>query len=160
MRSLDLALLRAFLEVGERGTVAAAAAALGYTPPAVSQQLSRLEDALSTTLFDRVGNRLRLSGAGAALVPLAEQVLERAGLAPPPAGRIADNRSLLAFVAAGHGVTIVPELVLRDAPAGVVVCHEDLGMGRRILAVTRATPSPAQRRLLEALARPTPLSAR
>ncbi len=75
---LDLVQLRSFLEVAERGTVAAAASTLGYSPPAVTQQLGKLERTLGTSLFDRVGGRLRLSAAGAALVPLARELLDLA----------------------------------------------------------------------------------
>jgi hypothetical protein len=44
--------------------VAAAAEALGYTPPAVSQHVSKLEADLGTALFDRSAGRLVLSEAG------------------------------------------------------------------------------------------------
>jgi len=66
--------LRSFLEVSERGTVAAAAAALGYTPPAVSQHLAKLERSLNVTLFDRVSGQLALADAGRALVPIAREL--------------------------------------------------------------------------------------
>jgi DNA-binding transcriptional LysR family regulator len=72
----DTGRLRAFLHVAERGTVAAAAEALGYTAPAVSQQITKLEGQLGTRLFDRVGGRLRLSPSGERLLPIARQVLD------------------------------------------------------------------------------------
>jgi len=46
---LDLVRLRSFAEVAERGTVAAAAAALDFTPPAVSQHVAKLEAVTSRT---------------------------------------------------------------------------------------------------------------
>ena len=49
--SMDLVQLRSFVEVAEKGTVAAAARTLGYTAPAVSQHLSKLEKELETMLF-------------------------------------------------------------------------------------------------------------
>ncbi len=52
---LDFTQLRSFLEVAERGTVAAASAALGYTPPAVSQHVAKLERRLDVVLFERAG---------------------------------------------------------------------------------------------------------
>src|SRR4051812_2418862 len=73
--ALDLVQLRSFLEVQERGTVVAAATALGYTPPAVTQQLAKLERGLGVDLFVRAGGRLSLSDAGRALVPVAREVL-------------------------------------------------------------------------------------
>ena len=77
----DTARLRAFLHVAERGTVASAAAALGYTAPAVSQQITKLETQLGAPLFDRVGGRLRLSPRGETLLPIARQILDLSGQA-------------------------------------------------------------------------------
>jgi DNA-binding transcriptional LysR family regulator len=282
---VDTARLRAFAQVAERGTVAAAAAHLGYTAPAVSQQITKLEAQLGAALFDRVGGRLRLSPAGERLLPLAHQVLDltsqaeraaepapehrhvviagfasalstlvvpllrsrlarrvsfeiqeaedddalrnlrlgqvdialsqeydgapvdrsarlaytpllqdrlrlvappahppsvrldqlagtawlengsgtrcaaatqsilrAAGITPVTTGRIADNRTLLQLVAAGHGATITPELVLRDDPADVTVARADLGASRTILAVTRAAAAHELADLVDGLA--------
>ncbi len=73
---LDLTHLRSFVEVAERGTVAAAATAQGYTAPAVSQHVAKLEASLGTTVFDRVGGRLSLTGVGRGLLPLAVEMLD------------------------------------------------------------------------------------
>jgi DNA-binding transcriptional LysR family regulator len=73
---MDLVHLKSFAEVAERGTVAAAAAAQGYTAPAVSQHVAKLETALGTQLFDRVGGRLSLTAAGEALLPIAFEMLD------------------------------------------------------------------------------------
>jgi DNA-binding transcriptional LysR family regulator len=67
---------RCFLEVVERGTVAAAAQALGYTAPAVSQQIGKLERSLGVPLFDRMSGRLRPTPAATALVPHVYAVLD------------------------------------------------------------------------------------
>lgn len=74
----DLVCLRSFVHIYERGTVAAAASDLGYTAPAVSQHLAKLERDLGVGLFDRVGGRLRPSPAAAELVDLAESILDLA----------------------------------------------------------------------------------
>ena len=73
---MDLVHLKSFTEVVERGTIAAAAIAQGYTAPAVSQHIAKLEAVLCTALFDRVGGRLALTTAGAALVPIASEMLD------------------------------------------------------------------------------------
>src|ERR1700712_1982088 len=73
---MDLVQLKSFAEVAERGTVAAAAAAQGYTAPAVSQHVAKLETALGTPLFDRVSGRLALTVAGTALLPIAFEMLD------------------------------------------------------------------------------------
>ncbi len=79
---LDLLQLRAFLEVAERGTVADAAAALSYSAPAVSLQISKLERELGGPLFDRVAGRLRVNEAGVELMELAHEMLDLAERAP------------------------------------------------------------------------------
>jgi DNA-binding transcriptional LysR family regulator len=272
---LDLTQLRSFLEVAERGTVAAAATALGYTPPAVSQHVAKLERRLDVALFERVAGRLTLTDAGRALVPIAQEAIEltarataavarpahrppvvvagfasgiaallaphlarlhddvaleiteaedapalrelrlgrtdiaviqeypgdergrdarldytpvatdelrlvlppampasttladlhrfpwlvngtgtrceaatreilrRAGLEATITGDVTDNHLLLALVAAGHGATIVPDLVLADVGASVTVAEQQLGVTRTLLAVRRQTPAPA-----------------
>ncbi len=261
--------------MAERGTVAAAASALGYTPPAVTQQVAKLERSLDTTLFDRAGGRLRLSTAGASLLPVARDLLDLAGRAAdavrqpaprqmitiggiasalaglvaarraalvahadiavieledadalrelrlghvdialtqeypgdddqrdqrlsytvartdplrlilPPSwpstttlaelgdipwlvngtgtrcesatrgilaavdveptivGDVSDNNVLISMVAAGHGATIVPELVLRDPAVNVTVSSDELNVARSLVAVTRQSPAPA-----------------
>jgi DNA-binding transcriptional LysR family regulator len=267
----DTARLRAFLQVAERGSVAAAAAHLGYSGPGVSQQLAKLERQLGAPLFARAGGRLRISTSGERLLPTArliveladqaataplgagsklpvsiaacasaihalvlpllgsriahdfdivvrdrddldalgdlragdtdlaivqeypgfpiertrglvhtalhadrlrligppdmrptvrlrqladarwlvngtgtrcEQVTERllrdAGIRPTIVGRVTDNETLLALVSAGHGATIVPELVLGGRRRGLTVARVDLGATRTLLAVVRA----------------------
>jgi DNA-binding transcriptional LysR family regulator len=75
---VDLVSLRSFAHVCEAGTVAAAAARLGYTPPAVSQHIARLERDVGVPLFDRVAGRLRPSDHGRALQAIAAQMLDLA----------------------------------------------------------------------------------
>jgi DNA-binding transcriptional LysR family regulator len=281
---MDLVQLKSFVEVAERGTVAAAAAAQGYTAPAVSQHLAKLEAGLGATLFDRVGGRVALTSAGRALLPIATEMLDldargratvaepdaiphivlagfasaistmviprlaalrrlatveiteaedrdglrdlglgavdvvltqeydgapadrnrrftytplasdplrlilppglpptttiddlgttpwllngratrcahatrailaRAGITPPIVGTVADNATLLALVAGGQGVTVVPARVLDDVRHDVTVSNEDLATARTILAVTRTPRTRAISQLLELLA--------
>jgi len=73
---LDLLCLRSFVHVCERGTIAAAAADLGYTAPAVSQHVAKLERDVGVAVFDRVGGRLRPSAAGGQLLALARSMLD------------------------------------------------------------------------------------
>ncbi|MCE0538494.1 LysR family transcriptional regulator [Kineosporia rhizophila] len=65
---MDLVALRSLIAVEVHGTVAAAAAAGGYTPSAVSQQIKRLEKELGTVLLERVGRGVVLTGEGRNLV--------------------------------------------------------------------------------------------
>jgi len=280
---MDLVQLKSFAEVAERGTIAAAAAAQGYTAPAVSQHIAKLETALGTQLFDRVGGRVALTAAGAALLPIAfemldldargraavhepggvphvvfsgfasaistvliprlsrlrdhatieiteaedaealrdlglgavdvvltqeyegvpaernrrftytplvgdrltlvlppdmaasttieqlkdapwllngrttrcalatKRILDAAGITPQTVGTIADNATLLALVAAGQGVTVVPAGVLDHAQHEVTIALQDLGITRTIHAVTRTATTATVSLLLDLL---------
>lgn len=67
--SLPLQALRTFVEVGQRGSIKAAAQALHVTPGAVSQQIRLLEDRLGMALFTRERQGMRLTEAGARVYP-------------------------------------------------------------------------------------------
>ncbi|MEO6125338.1 MAG: LysR family transcriptional regulator [Ilumatobacteraceae bacterium] len=283
---MDLVHVRSFVEVALRGTVVAAAAARGYSPPAVSQHLAKLETELASSLFERSEGKLRLTAAGDAFLPLALDLLDlerrareaagrpmerprltiagfasaiatlvlpkvkdldasfvleiveaedaealrdlalgavdvvltqhyegvvadcdhrfrytplvtdplrlviprnrplstrlkdlggarwlfngrgtrctdaalrllaAAGLHPPTAGSIGDNSTLLALVAAGQGVAIVPELVITESQRRVRVADQDLGSFRTIFAVTRSSAAAPVIELIARLAGP------
>ncbi len=72
---LEVRRLRLLREVAARGTLAAAADALNFTPSAVSQQLTILEREAGVQLLERAGRRVRLTDAGSRLVGHAEVVL-------------------------------------------------------------------------------------
>jgi DNA-binding transcriptional LysR family regulator len=80
---MDTRQLAAFCEVVERRSFSDAAARLGVTQPAVSQQVRALEQRLGTQLLDRSGRRvepteagLRLYRGAQRLLALEEQLLE------------------------------------------------------------------------------------
>src|ERR1035441_7108822 len=72
---LDVRKLRLLRELAHRGTIAAVADALAYTPSAVSQQLAALEREAGVPLLRRTGRRVALTPAGAALAEQTEAVL-------------------------------------------------------------------------------------
>ena len=72
---LDTHRLRLLREFAERGTIAATAAALGYTPSAVSQQLAALEREAGAVLLDRTARAAELTDAGRRLADHAERIL-------------------------------------------------------------------------------------
>ena len=74
-KDLDITLLRAFLTVVEAGGVTRAAAALGISQAAASQQVKRLEEALDCRLFEREGRGLALAPAGERLLAQARRLL-------------------------------------------------------------------------------------
>jgi DNA-binding transcriptional LysR family regulator len=118
---LDLKRLRLLRELSERGTIAAVADALRYTPSAVSQQLAMLEREAGVPLLERAGRGVRLTDAALVLVGHAEALLERAALAEADLaaaartvagrGRIAGFESVLLRVALP-----AMEALARDAP--------------------------------------------
>src|SRR4051812_15262121 len=119
---LDLRRLRLLRELHARGTIAAVADALQFTPSAVSQQLAVLEREAGQPLFERAGRGVRLTDAALVLVDHAEALLDRAELAEAelaaaagtPAGRV----RIGAFQSAAHHIA-APAIgaLARDAPA-------------------------------------------
>jgi DNA-binding transcriptional LysR family regulator len=78
---LELRRLRLLRELNQRGTIAAVADAMQFTPSAVSQQLAMLEREAGVRLLERAGRGVRLTDAARVLVEHAEALLERAALA-------------------------------------------------------------------------------
>lgn len=78
---LDLHRLRLLRELAHRGTLAAVAASLSYSPSTISQQLSQLEREAGATLLEPVGRGVRLTEQGRLLVQHTEAILERLELA-------------------------------------------------------------------------------
>src|SRR5690349_7349502 len=75
---LDLRLLQTFREVALRGSFSLAAEELGFTQPAVSQQLAKLERHLGTKLLERAPRGVTLTPAGEALLTETDLVLAAA----------------------------------------------------------------------------------
>src|SRR4029450_7750800 len=98
---LELRRLRLLRELHERGTVAAVADALQFTPSAVSQHLAPLERGARVRLLERAGRGVRLTDAALVLVGHAEALLERAAVAEAElaaaAGTIAGRARMAGF---------------------------------------------------------------
>src|SRR5262245_16151354 len=71
---LELRHIQVFAEVARVGTFSEAARNLGYTQPAVSQQMKALERSVGAPLFLRSGRVLRLTEAGRMLAHHAEVI--------------------------------------------------------------------------------------
>jgi len=96
---LDLHRLRLLREFADRGTIAATAAALGYTPSAVSQQLSALEREAGAALLDRAARSVELTDVGRQLAVHAEIILAQVEAAEADlsaAGREPSGRAAVA----------------------------------------------------------------
>lgn len=98
-------------EFARRGSIAATAASLGYTPSAVSQQLAALERETKAALLDRTARSAELTDAGRRLAGRAEEILtlveaaeaELSAQADTPMGRVV--------------VTAFPTVAVAFAPA-------------------------------------------
>lgn len=73
---MDIPALRIFATVAREGSLSRAAERLHLTQPAVSLQVKALQERLNLRLFERTPRGMRLTPDGAALLPLADRVLE------------------------------------------------------------------------------------
>ncbi|MEV4731986.1 LysR family transcriptional regulator [Saccharopolyspora sp. NPDC049426] len=73
---LDVRRMQVLRAVVTSGSVSAAASNLGFTPSAISQQLSTLEKEAGTPLLEKVGRGLRPTPAGTLLAERAGQISE------------------------------------------------------------------------------------
>lgn len=78
---LDVRRLRVLREVAARGSLSAAAEAMSFSQPAISNQIAKLELEAGTRLVERVPRGVRLTDAGELLVRHADVVLRRLELA-------------------------------------------------------------------------------
>jgi DNA-binding transcriptional LysR family regulator len=118
---LELRRLRLLRELHERGTIAAVADALQFTPSAVSQQLNLLERETGVQLLERVGRGVRLTDPALVLVEHAEALLDRAAQAEADLAGAARTVSGRGRIAAFPSVAIqlaIPaiEKLQRQAP--------------------------------------------
>src|ERR671916_1006817 len=103
---LELRRLRLLRELHERGTIAAVADALQFTPSAVSQGLATLEREAGVPLLARAGRGVRLTDAALLLVEHAEALLERAALAEADLAAAAGTVSGRARIAGFQSVAL------------------------------------------------------
>lgn len=124
---IDAQALRVVKAIADEGSITGAAAALGYSQPAISQQLKRLEQRLDMPLVERVGRSVRLTEAGRILARHAPAVTTALDAASGELAELRGLRSgrvrLVGFPSASP--TIVPRL-LADLDAhhtGVTVTY-------------------------------------
>src|SRR3954470_7627454 len=118
---LDLRRLRLLRELDERGTIAAVADALRFTPSAVSQQLAILEREAGVPLLERAGRGVRLTDSALMLVEHADALLERAALAEADLAAAAGTLIGRARIAGFQSVVLrialpAMQALARDAP--------------------------------------------
>jgi DNA-binding transcriptional LysR family regulator len=123
---LDVKQLRVLKAVAEHGSFSAAAEALSYTQPAISQQIAALERSAGATLVDRTSRGVRLTDAGRALVDHADVVLARLAAAEAELEAIAGVRGgrvrIASFSTAGASL-VPPALALFEQRHPEVELH-------------------------------------
>jgi DNA-binding transcriptional LysR family regulator len=122
---LDVRRMQVLRAVVASGSVTGAAAALGYTPSAVSQQVAALEKETGAELLERVGRGVRPTAAGLLLTEYADaigrQVAEaEAALADLLAGRTG-RLAVRYFATAGAGMVAPAVARLREEHPAVQV---------------------------------------
>jgi DNA-binding transcriptional LysR family regulator len=118
---LELRRLRLLRELSERGTIAAVADALQFTPSAVSQQLAILEREVGVRLLEPAGRGVRLTDPALVLVEHAEALLERSALAEADlaaaAGTVTGRGRIAGFQSVSLRLALpAMEALARDAP--------------------------------------------
>lgn len=123
----DVQTLRVIKAIADEGSITAAAASLGYSQPALSQQMKRLELRLGVPIIERVGRSVRLTEAGRVLARHAPAVTTALDAA---AGELAELRGLragrvrlVAFPSASP--TVVPRLLadLGEHHPGITITY-------------------------------------
>jgi DNA-binding transcriptional LysR family regulator len=112
---MDIPKLRIFVAVARLGNFTRAAELLYLTQPTVSQQIAALEAQLGAPLIERLPRRLRLTLAGTALLPYAEQILALADEATEATRAAAGLADRTLHLGAGHTLAtyLLPDLLRR-----------------------------------------------
>lgn len=117
---LEVRQLKIFRAVARTGSYSAAARHLGYTQPAISQQIKAMERSLGTSLVTRSGHQLQLTEAGEALCRHAATVLGSLDAAEAEIRALTELRAgkvrLAAFPSAC--AALVPKAIARTQAAG------------------------------------------
>ncbi len=128
---IEIRHLQALVAVAEAGTFGRAAAALGFTQSAVSQQIAGLEKAVGSPVFDRPGGPrpVRLTPVGEVLLGHAQHVLAalRGAAADVEALTSGDRGRLRVGTIQSVGTRVIPGVLTRlaaERPGVEIVLHE------------------------------------
>jgi DNA-binding transcriptional LysR family regulator len=123
---MDERQLRVLREVGELGSVTAAAEALLVTPSAVSQQLRLLQRSIPVPLTERDGRRVVLTAAGRALAGAAADVELALARAKHTVEEFVEQPDAAVSVAAFHSAAAAFFPLLVDAGPQISMSDEDV----------------------------------
>ncbi len=162
---LDVHRLRLLRELDRRGTLAAVARALSYSPSAISQQLSQLEAEAGVTLLEPAGRGVRLTPLARILVTHTEAILERLEEAEADLRASATEVRGTLRVASFQSVlfALIPSVLTRlarTAPGAADRDHPCAAERRRSRACSRTTSTWCWARSIPAVALPPVTGAR
>jgi DNA-binding transcriptional LysR family regulator len=114
---MQLAQIQGFLEVARHGNVSHAARSLAITQPALTARLQSLEQELGEDLFVRTRRGVRLTEAGHAFLPYAEQAVSAlaSGIDQVTAISAGGGGELVLAVAPQVSTYVLPRLLIRYA---------------------------------------------
>ena len=135
---LDVRRLRVLRELAARGTIAATADALGYTAPAVSQQLAALEREAGVPLLEKNGRGRRLTPAGEDLVARTEGILSQLEAAEAALERTTTH---VAGVLRCAAFASAHRILLPGAIAALAARHPDLRVTTRDMEPEDSLPA-------------------
>ncbi|GAB0104330.1 LysR family transcriptional regulator [Nocardia sp. JMUB6875] len=138
----SLTALRVFREVAERGTLTAAAMALGYTQSAVSRQIASLERAAGTPLLERHHDGVRLTPAGRIVARRASAVIDQIDTTARELAGIPEERATVRLGwFASAGAALVPDALvrLRRTHPGITVVGREGGTPTLVRALRAGT---------------------
>ncbi len=148
---IELADVRAFVRVAELHSISASARAMGAPKSSISRAVSRLEDAIGSTLVERSTRRLRLTDAGHLLLPHALRIMNEVEDAEAALGRLVGTPQGTLRVSApyafalGAVTSMLPAFLARYPAVNVVLLPDaswtDLAAGDADLII-RITPLP------------------
>ncbi len=121
MPAPDVQRLRVFRAVVASGTVQAAATHLGYSPSAVSQQITALQRETGLALFEKSGRGITPTAAGRLLAARSEEVMDSlsrlGGLVDDLRDGRTGNLSIGTFASAGEAwIPLVARTLIREFP--------------------------------------------
>ncbi|MEE9414090.1 MAG: LysR family transcriptional regulator [Acidimicrobiales bacterium] len=133
---ITLAGIQAFVEVAERESISEAAESLGYTPSAISQRLTGLEDRLGVELFERFGNSIKLGPFGQQLHHRALELQAAVEVFSIHVANVVGQRRAIAVggFPSGLSITVAPVLgQLRELGVDVNLTSVEDAQGRQDL---------------------------
>ena len=101
---MDTHQLTAFITVAETCSFSQAAETLHLTQPAISKRIAVLENQLGARLFDRIGKQIKLTEAGALLLPRAMRVIQELNDTRTSIQNLSNNVSGRLALAASHHI--------------------------------------------------------